>query len=132
MSLRGYSQCAVVRGHHRICLHSFAPQEGSGEVDCIEGAQCSWQRLSGPVQHGRVDLYNFERSEQLQNRAPPRSKFRVWEVRANPQSVQSSQALRSDQRARHAMLNLARLGQSVRLPKRKSEQYGSIYVGDHR
>lgn len=67
----GNPKGSIVCCHYQIDVHLILPENGRCKMDGIEGAEFSWHRLCGSIEHDRVDFDKFERPDQREDRSPP-------------------------------------------------------------
>jgi len=70
-------------------------------MDGVERAQRRRKRLRGPLHDARVEAYELERINMLQDGGPPFGNLRVSEPLSDPRPIDGSEAFEAEELARH-------------------------------
>ena len=88
-----------MRRHHESGAGHLFPEQCGGEVDGIERAELGGHRLRRPSEDDRIDVHQFQRGDDRQDRRATVRDLRVGEVCAQSEAIQRTQALGRDKRA---------------------------------
>ena len=125
-------QRGIMGRHDQIGVQLIPPEEGSGEMDCIECAKDSRHWLRRSIEDDRIDVHQLKRRDQREDRLAARSDVRVGELDTEAKSIERTERLGHHEGARNTPVDLPPLRQRVRLAKRQPEQDRSVDVRDHR